>query len=359
MRWWLLLLTGLLVGVSACEKPSTPPAVAPPVSAADKPAVASPAAAEPETPLPLPTTGRRERAGIDLADGDGDIPSKALAKDDAAPAEKPGGTQEPPKARVPAAEFIVTAPAATAPEVSTGPRGSSAVAALKWVRDVWAVAAVRGDVDAYVALLHANFKGRRPEHPEPTLRAGWGEVRVPKVGTPVTWGLEEVVANPGVTGAVSIQMVEAQGSGPDCRFGTRALTLQPAAPDGTGPWLVMAEERSKEGTCATVTVRDIVGVHSGLGSAWKSRDLSAVKGAIHGGFTLLDGGVEAERYNMAALTTGPGRWVLDQLAASTATATNTRLVGDSAIVSTAAGERFGYRLTGGAWRLVALWRPKR
>jgi len=355
MRCLLLVLTGLGTLTWGCDTPPTPPAP----TTTQAPQKAPPAKAEATKPLPPPAAGRRERAGIDLADGanrsNSGLPADAKQAKDRAKAD----IDPTPKAQIPAAEFIVTAPPAAAPEVSTGPRGSAAEAALKWVREVWGPAAIGDNADAYAALLHPDFKGRRAGQAEAATTAQWGETREPRVGTSVTWGLEEITAIPSVTGTVSIRMREAQGARPACQAATRTLTLQPATPEGGGPWRLVGEERSVTRPCPDATVRDVIGVYAGLGAAWRSRDLSAVKSSVHGGFTLLDGGVESTRYNIAALTTGPGRWVLDQLAAGQATTENTRLVGDAAIVTAAGGDRFDLRWAGGRWRLVTLWRPKR
>ena len=89
--------------------------------------------------------------------------------------------------------------------------------------------------------------------------------------------------------------------------------------------------------------------------AWHARDLTAVQGAVSS-LTLLDSGVETERYSVASLTTGPGRWILDQFSAITATRANTRLVGDTAILKAPNGDRFALRLVGQTWRLTSLWR---
>ena len=94
-----------------------------------------------------------------------------------------------------------------------------------------------------------------------------------------------------------------------------------------------------------------------LRSAWGARDLSGVRATVHGGFTLLDGGIESSRYNTTELTTGPGRWVLDELAGVRATAENTRLVGDRAIVTGKGEQQFVFGHVAGTWRLTALWRP--
>ncbi|MDP6943718.1 MAG: hypothetical protein QF464_06170, partial [Myxococcota bacterium] len=204
MRCVLLVLTASLALVSSCDEspknPAPPPTQPPPVAA--QPA-----------PVPLPTAGRRERAGIDLAGG------KAGLQDGKAPGAK---------ARVPAAEFIALSPPAPVAEPNVGPRKAAVEGALTWLQDTWSPAALGDDTDTYAALLHADFRGRLVGRDGTIARDHWAKTRKPAIGTAARWGLPRVTANPNSTGRVTLEIREATGGTADCEVTTRTLTVQPA-----------------------------------------------------------------------------------------------------------------------------------
>lgn len=325
-RVWLLPIA-LAALVHGCEKaPTADPSL--PVSAPAKSAL------QPDT-VPLPATGRRERAGIDLADG--------------APALR----RAPKTPRRPAAEFIVATPAATVPPIKPGPRAADVARAIRWIDGVWKPAALADDITAYAALLARDFRGDSAG----LDRDAWAKARTPAVGTPTSWGPPSVTANPSPLGRLMVEMREATGDKESCRVGVRTLMLQPSSAQRTSPWLVVMEERSRSADCQGATTRNAVEAHEALRGAWRSRDTTALKAAVHGGFTLRDGGVDAARYNVAALSAGPGRWILDLVEQTTATPENTRLTGDEAVVTAANGTLLGYMRAGDIWRLGTVWRP--
>ena len=163
-------------------------------------------------------------------------------------------------------------------------------------------------------------------------RAEWARARVPAVGTQAIWGLPIVTANPAPLNRLTIGMREATGSGKSCAVRGRNLLLQPATVDGASTWRVVMEEGTQARPCPDTTIRSVLNTHQSLQSAWRSRDPEALKASVHGGFILRDGGVEARRYSVKDLSEGPGRWILEHIGRHAATAANTRLVGDAAVI---------------------------
>jgi hypothetical protein len=325
-------LTALMTVIAACQP--TPQASLT-TAEAGAPPTATQAGSGPNEPA-----GRRGRAGIDRADGSDSMPSAEATR---------------PK-RIPAAELIVTSPPAVVPTVNGGPRSSSAQGAITWLTKIWKPAAGEADAGAYTALLHEDFKGHDAAQSAALARDKWPATRRPALGSDVRWGLPYVTANPNNTGRLSVRMQEAHRGEAGCMFSTRTLNLQPTSPESSRDWSLTSEERSKVTPCPVVTAGDVIGAHTALGMAWRGQDLSAVQKALYGGFLLLDGGVESAQYNHAGLSAGAGRWVLDEVAKTTATASNTEVLGGSAVVTLTSGARLEYRVSGEVWRLTALWR---
>ena len=290
---------------------------------------------------------RRERAGIDL--GQSATPPKTEVPTSDARTAQP--------TRIPAAEFINTTPASKAPKVDGGARGSDVQSALAWVNGPWKEAITGDDAEAYTRLLHADFKGHAFGEEGPVDRASWIKTRRPRLGLTVTHGLTYVTANPNNTSRVSVQMKERYDQDGACVITTRTLSLEPKVGDAKTEWFITSEEALKPSPCPETSVREAISAHQSLGIAWQAKDLSAAKKAIYGGFQVLDGGVASAQYNHAMLSAGAGQWVLDAVAKLKAESTNTRLVGDTAIISGSDGMKLAYRIAGGVWRLSALWRP--
>jgi hypothetical protein len=326
------VLTAVMTVITACQPTAPGPE-------AKRDQAAPPVPARTTTPA-IEATGRRDRAGIDRGEGSDSSTSAKATK----------------ATRVPAAEFIVTTPPAAVPAFDGGARSPAATGALNWLKGTWANAVLQDDSGVYTALLHDDFKGHSATQPTLITRDEWAKTRLPTLGTKLVWGLEYVTANPNIMGRLSVRMIEAHEGETGCVFSTRTLNLQPLSVEDTKGWQLTSEERSKVSPCPTTTVRDAIGAHTALGIAWRSRDLTAVQKAIYGGFVLLDGGVESAQYNHAGLTAGAGRWVLEEVATTVATPHNTQLIGDTAVVMTTDGSRFGYQIAAGTWRLTTLWR---
>ena len=327
---------GLLVsGLLACQSTDTPQTTAPKAPERAQSAVSDP---EPGT------LERRARAGID--------------KGETTPTQEGAPREESEKrTRIPAAEFVNTNPPVQTPEVDGGERQSDVESALMWFKSTWISASRAEEGDAYLALLNTDFRGHDPAQDKVITRETWLELRRPLIGSPGQYGIIQVTANPNNTGRISLEMQESFTLEGACVFTKRMVSLQPIIGGTTRTWQVSSEEISAPRPCPEASVRDVIAVHKGLGIAWRGQDLSATQKAIYGGFTLLDGGVEAAQYNHAALTTGAGRWVLDEVAKHEANASNTRLVGNNAVVTHPSGHEFAYTLAGESWRLRALWRP--
>lgn len=323
-----VLVATLLGCTEAQEQPKAPAPKAPSESAA--------AASDSEAPT------RRARQGIELTKAEGQ--------------ERVGDKKGAPT-RVPAAEFINTSPPSKAPGLDGGERDSDVSSALRWIETQWSKAAQSEDKEGYRALLHEDFKGHAFGANEVIDRASWPKVRQPPLGTTLTHGLPYVTANPNNTSRVSVRFKERYEREGACTFTTRTLSLEPRTAEGNKTWQITSEEALKAQACPEASLREVQGAHQALGIAWQGKDMSATQGSIFGGFQLLDGGVEAAQYNHAALTTGAGRWVLDQVSTLQAGEKNTHIVGDTAIISGAEGVKLAYRLSAGVWRLTALWRP--
>ena len=300
-----------------------------------------------QTSAPAPTA---ETQGADRPPGVAKVDKRAETQQK----EQPVVDKTP--TRTPAAEFIVTAPPASPPKLDGGERSPAAQSALAWLRGPWATTLQGGDKEGYLALLHQDFKGHTAMGSELVARDAWPQKRTPALGTTVAHGIEWVTANPSNTGGLEVKMRESLSDAQGCRVGQRTLGMRPTGSGTERRWTLTSEELSTLEPCPEVSRREVVAAHTALGVAWRGRDLSAVQAGLHGGFTLLDGGVEASQYNHAAMTTGAGRWVLDLVGESPPQVEAIRLVGDEAIIEAKTGSLLIYRYAGERWRLRALWR---
>lgn len=290
-----------------------------------------------------PPTGEstRGRAGPAEVAGEAD-PSARSAGADAGPGA--ARLREPP-------------PEAEPPDAPGREGLTRAVEAWRFVRESWKPAVASGEASRYRELLGEDFEGRPTgdAEAEPVGAESWPGRRTPPIATIEELALGEPrLAEPDEGEAtIRLRVRERVRHEDGCTEGVRELALRRSDGEGGPPWTVIAESRREGGACAETGAEALAEAHGRLRRAARVRDRGALPALLVETVRVRDAGLETARYELDALVTGEGRWLLDRLADVEPAPRRVETFGREGSVAEPGGGRFVYERRDDAWRLVA------
>lgn len=277
---------------------------------------------------------RRDRAGLDLGERS-DRPS--------------------------AAQLIPAAPVSNAPPLQEGEDAQRSKDAMSFVHSRWLQAITGEDEAAYKALLHPDFKGMIPGEELPVNAIRWISIGAMTAHQPKVLGPVEVHPMPGPLGRITVSFHTLQATGA-CAVVARELTLQPHSDVGLQ---VMVSSLGAPVPCLSSRGGPDAGgqeapehqarlAHSALKASWLAGDKEETLRSLSPPVSVREHGREVASYDAEAVMEPAGRWLLDELKDTEATAVT--IVPPWALISDAGQGSFVYRWSGERWKLVVRYR---